>query len=354
MKKLWERILPPRGMLFFSILFVLLLTACSPVLAWGDEPKEEVHQTVAFVFENDLFSGKDRGYTNGVVLSFLGAWQERDEVKKIDPLAALFDDLSFLDSFDRQHRRPVTIGQLMVTPEDIMTKEVVVDDLPYAGLLFGRVNYEYRNDRQGEKFGLLLGIVGPSSRAEEVQKIVHKITGSNRPQGWGNQLHDEPAVNVDYEHMWKLYAASSQSRVGYSTDLSAYTGISLGNIVTDVDAGIILRWGLNLLPLPHSVYKGGVASVPDIGNDLLSEWRFFLMAGVELNYTAYSVFLDGNSFGEDSHSVHRVPEQASVYVGFGLAYERFRLNMFMLRGTEKYTEQEGVDGYGSLTVGWVF
>jgi hypothetical protein len=305
------------------------------------------------VFENDLFSGQDRGYTNGVILSFLGAWHAQN-VEHRDQVTLFIDGLSSLDISSRDYRRPITFGQMMVTPDDIKTEVLVEDDLPYAGLLFGRINYEYRTDRRKEKFGLLIGIVGPSARAGEVQKIVHEVTGSNEPKGWDNQLHDEPAVNIDYEHIWKLYDSPSHSAAGYSTDFSSYVGVSLGNIVTDVDTGFIARWGLNLSPMPNSVYKGGTASVPDVGNDPQSEWSFFVMAGVELNYTAYTIFLDGNLWEDDTHSVHRVAEQASLFARLGLAYDRFRLNMFMLRGTEQYTEQNGNSGYGSLTVGWVF
>lgn len=324
-------------------------------MAWCDELEDSSHEPIAFVFENDLFSGKDRGYTNGVILSILGAWHamEGDKIRT-DQFTAFVDGLSSIEDLGKQRRRPLTFGQMMVTPEDIQSEQLVVDDVPYAGMLFGRVNYEYRTDGQGEKFGLLLGIVGPSSRAEEVQKIVHKITGSSEPNGWDNQLHDEPAVNIDYEHMWKLYDSSAQSVDGYSADFSSYFGASLGNIITDVDTGVIIRWGLHLSPLPNSVYKGGTASVPDVGNDHQSVWSFFLMAGIELNYTAYTIFLDGNLWEEDSHSVTRVPEQASVFAGFGFAYQRFRLNMFMLRSTEIYTEQAGLSGYGSLTLAWVF
>lgn len=337
---------------FLPAMAVLAAVAVLPGLVWGDDNQHRQAEPITFVFENDLFSGQDRGYTNGAILTIFGGWQEVQavEVAAQDRFTTWIDSLCRLDDPTRLRRRPLSFGQVMVTPEDLDRKEVVVNDLPYAGLLFGRVDYEYQTADQGEKFGLLLGVVGPSARAGEVQRIVHEIVSSDEPQGWDNQLHDEPAINIDYERMWKLYQAADGA---YAVDLSGYLGLGLGNVRTEVGGGLIGRWGLNLSALPNAVYKGGISSVPDIGNDRRRAWSFFITAGMEVTYLAYSVFLDGNLW-EESHSVTRVPEQAAAFAGFGLASRRFRLNMVMVRTTKIYTEQKGHGGYGSLTLGWIF
>lgn len=330
----------------------VLASVALAVPVWGAEKPQRHFEPITFVFENDLFSGQDRGYTNGAILTIFGGWQEMRtvEVAEQDRFTTWIDTLCRLDDPARLRRRPLSFGQVMVTPEDIEEKALIVNDLPYAGLLFGRVDYEYQTADQGEKFGLLLGVVGPSARAGDVQKIVHEIVRSAEPQGWDNQLHDEPAINIGYERMWKLY---DDGGAAYAWDFCGYLGLSLGNVRTEMGGGLIGRWGLNLSPLPNAVYKGGISSVPDIGNDRRRAWSFFITAGIEVSYLAYSVFLDGNLW-EESHSVTRVPEQAAAFAGFGLAYHRFRLNMVMVRTTEMYTEQEGGGGYGSLTLGWVF
>ncbi len=355
LKKWLGRSFHQRIMPILSSALVLFAVVTFVEQAKGDDGEKTSHEPITFVFENDLFAGTDRGYTNGVILSFAGGWQNlQEENERPNPFTSFIDSLSLVNAPNKERRHPITFGQVMVTPENIEVEQLIVDDVPYAGLLFGKINYEYRTERRGDKFGLLLGVIGPSSRAEETQKFVHKITDSTEPKGWDNQLHDEPAFNIDYEHMWKLYDTSADNVGGYSTDFSTYMGVSLGNIMTDIDSGLIARWGLNLSPLPNSVYKGGIGAVPDVDNSPNAEWSFYLMAGMEVSYMAYTVFLDGNTWEDDTHSVDRVPEQASIFWGFGCAYDRFRLNMFMLRGTEKYTDQNEHTRYGSVTVGWVF
>ncbi len=344
------RIFSRCGGLSLLVLGLLNITG----MGWCGEEENSKPIPVAIVFENDLFAGEDGGYTSGVVLTLPSSWHGIKPGERANFFTDFIDNLSLIADSSKQRREPMSFGQLMFSPKDIKDEQLVVDDQPYAGLLFGRLVHEYQTRRRGEKFGVIVGIIGPSARAKQTQKIVHRITGSNDPQGWDYQLHDEAAVNIDYEHLWKIYESPSEAVAGGGSDFSTYLGASLGNLATEVDGGVIMRWGVNLSLMPCSVYKGGLGYMPDVGNGIKENWTLFLMAGAEFTYLGYSVFLDGNSWGEESHSVSRIPEQVSVFCGFGMGYERFRLNMFLLRGTDMFREQRHSTQYGSLTLGWVF
>src|SRR5690554_8220145 len=45
---------------------------------------------------------------------------------------------------------------------------------------------------------------GPESGAESLQKWVHKATGSDKPQGWGNQLGTDVVGGIQAAHGRKL------------------------------------------------------------------------------------------------------------------------------------------------------
>jgi len=49
-----------------------------------------------------------------------------------------------------------------------------------------------------------LGIVGPASFAEETQSLVHELLASQRPNGWDNQLKNEPGLAIIYERKLRL------------------------------------------------------------------------------------------------------------------------------------------------------
>ena len=90
---------------------------------------------------------------------------------------------------------------------------------------------------------LTLGMVGPAARSEVTQKFIHKnVTDSKRPQGWNNQLKDEPGVILTYERKWREVFSASRNSAGF--DMMPNTRINLGNVYSDASTGELSAWAM--------------------------------------------------------------------------------------------------------------
>src|SRR5690554_7442474 len=54
---------------------------------------------------------------------------------------------------------------------------------------------------------------GPESGAESLQKWVHNATGSDKPQGWGNQLGTDVVGGIQAAHGRKLLQAGQGGNI---------------------------------------------------------------------------------------------------------------------------------------------
>ncbi len=70
------------------------------------------------------------------------------------------------------------------------------------------------------------------------------LSKTDMPNGWDNQLKDEPVLGVFYDRKWKLRQSKIDS--GFSYDLIPHMGAGLGNALIYAHAGAGLRFGWNL------------------------------------------------------------------------------------------------------------
>ena len=66
-----------------------------------------------------------------------------------------------------------TLGRLMVTPSDITIANPSADDVPYSGSLLFNNSFVSERDRRADYIGATIGLVGPSSGADSMQKWFH-------------------------------------------------------------------------------------------------------------------------------------------------------------------------------------
>ena len=110
--------------------------------------------TVSATFENDIFGGTDRNYTNGVRFDYvtpkndLPLWARfaRDQLKPIVPASDWYASYA--------------IGQNMYTPSDITLDEPPANDRPYAGFLYASFGLAADTGRELDSFALELGVIG--------------------------------------------------------------------------------------------------------------------------------------------------------------------------------------------------
>ena len=118
----------------------------------------------------------------------------------------LIDLLPFSYDASRQRNLAFSFGQKMYTPEDISRHDLIEEDRPYAGWLYGSAAFHSKTYRRLDTFELQLGLTGDFSLAEETQDFVHSIRGIAKANGWDNQIDTEPGFALIYRKFKLSYA----------------------------------------------------------------------------------------------------------------------------------------------------
>lgn len=326
---------------FVVIGFVSLTTLSAASPALGDEPPR--FGILSLVVENDSFYNADRNYTNGITLLWVSTRETPAWMVRVARLLPWFPQ-------DAQVRHGYAIGQNMYTPDDITLADPPLDDRPYAGWLYGTIGLGIETGRQLDQLWLTLGMVGPASLAEQSQKLIHDITGSDEPKGWDHQLKNEPGIVLTYQRSWRGLAHMSQ--VGLDLDLTPHLGAALGNVYTYANAGLTVRLGQSLRldygpPRIQPSLPGSGFFVPT------TSFAWYLFAGVEGRAVARNIFLDGNSF-QDSRSVDKEPLVGDLQWGITAMWRGIRLSYTHVLRTKEFESQDKHDQFGSFSISMAF
>jgi len=316
--------------------------------------------TFTFYQENDIYTGTDRDYTNGIKISWISPDLKnyRDYPRLPSWSYAVIDAMPFEAGDHFLKTVSLSVGQNIYTPEDILRRDHNPDDRPYAGISYISIGFHSRNTRVMNTWEYTLGIIGPHSYAEDIQKTVHNLTNSDFPNGWDHQLKDEPILNVSYDRKWRFPGKDVTSGLGY--DLIPHAGCSVGNALTEVNIGGQIRLGWNLPndfgTLP--IRPGSDTNAPLDGHDPRYHERpngFSIHAFVSADAYAklWDITLDGNFF-RSSCGVDKEPLVAEWAVGLGMITGRFKITYAYVSGTREYETQRERQAYGAITVSYTF
>jgi lipid A 3-O-deacylase len=286
-------------------------------------------------WENDAIRGSDRHYTQGSRITYWSAdqttptWARRAS----ETVPALgFDSDALKLGFE--------LGHEIYTPENLNRSEVIRDDRPYAGWLYGSASLQRRgfgriNLPTIEEFRLDLGIIGPESQAEQTQKVWH----GRDPRGWDHQLETETGFAFRYNRTHLLRARLSD---GWSLDYLPGFDASAGNVDTHFALRSVLQLGFNV---PNRFEVPGKKSRTRFGI-----YAFGKVAG---RFVARNIFLDGNTW-RSSHSVDKTPWVADVEAGVTLVLKSIELTASNNYRTREFRGQDHADSFGSATLTFKF
>lgn len=325
-------------------MLVLLVAAAAPVQA------DERTNFVTVTYENDVFFGRDSGYTNGVGFSWAhGPYDEFDN----DNLPRLFHALTrrlYISTMPGKMRAvSYSIGQAMQTAEDIEIEELVLEDAPYAGLLGWRGTLYAFDEKVADRLSLELGVVGPASGAEQVQTFIHKVIGAQEPKGWDNQLSNEVVLRMEADRSWRHGAKTWSNGVG--VDLVGFIQGGVGNLMSDVGAGMSLRFGHDLARTFPAATIYPARGVNPLAGLERPRWNAFFNAMG--SYVFNDITINGNTF-TDSHSVDLVHLQAIATAGIAFNIHNWAFTFSTARGTDRYETQQLPTRFGSLSVTYFF
>ena len=193
-----------------------MVLACA-TLAYAD--------TMSLVLENDALVGKDQHYTNGMYYTWMS---EKD--------TSFPDLLPFIDL--AQKNVAFSLSHAIFTPEDKKRDTRNLDDLPYAGYMGINLLAYKSSEHFFHEAGVNVGMVGPSTQAEGLQKGFHSLIGHTKPKGWEYQLRDEVMYGASYQVGYKTAPLSLSD---LSLDFSANVRGDLGTFYTGALVGGTLR-----------------------------------------------------------------------------------------------------------------
>ena len=332
--------------------------------------------------ENDLFVGTDQNYTNGVAFTLIShdmAGRLRPDclplpVRLHGKLIKFMNPEFWVDAENPANTQNVVIkfGQSMYTPEDNTRTDLILDDRPYAGLLYMGLSWNRRKHEPQSNMEMLdtreitLGVIGPWSLAEQSQNVVHDAIGSDSFLGWQHQLKNEPAIQLALDRKFKDYRGTGAIVAGLSADSIRTLGLRMGNIETSVALGIEGRAGWNL-PNDFGSYpiRPGAENRPPSAASIHSKADGAINAAtkprpgvhvfgtLETKLVAHDFSLDGNLF-RSSHSVTRRPWVAQAAVGISvyglLAGHGTRLAVMRVYRSREFEEQQTNQTYGSIAL----
>jgi len=286
----------------------------------------------ALLFQNDLFLGRDGGgYTNGIYLSSLRVAAPGEA--GIAPGVLVGPVASLLGVSDAV-LTAVSFGQGIVTPKDISRRVPDPTDAPYAGFLMLRSAQVARNDETVDVAAVSLGLIGPGAGAEQVQRTIHRLTGSTAPQGWDTQISNRPLVGLERARAWR-FASTPGMAGGPSADAIVQAGGTLGNLESTLGASLLLRYGTGLSrSYPAAVVNGYSVDPFVVG----AGW--FVFAGVSVDRVLHHMGLG------DEARLRR--ERTAGTLGLAYGWGRSSLT-FAVRTTDPLVTSSGRQMFGSLS-----
>ena len=275
--------------------------ACAPARQATRQPAEPAGIGAGFVLDEHVLTdaSRDQDYNGGGEVTqsgrspgFIGRGLDR---------ALGFVDrgscrVARLRGLEGQSAHAFAAGLLVFTPRDLGARNVVRGDRPYASLFFVSAGRRYASTDSPVAYdtSLTVGVLGLAA-ADDVQRVLHDVTGSAQPKGWSHQVSDggEPTARYSLARQ-ALLAKYGDGR--WRGDSKWTSAISLGT-VTEASVALNARWGRVESPWwsftpEQDMYVQETQPVPPPlpGG---SPPEVFAFAGARLKARAYNAFLQG-------------------------------------------------------------
>ena len=329
-------------------LMVASLTSTQKVLerespASSQTPEESVWSIST---DNDLFvpTQTDRDYTAGVSITYTGKagvdyWGALDNILQFIDLALQMDQ--YIPDM-KAHTPGIEFGVYGFTPDRITAQETVLDDRPYASLVYLSASRIYVDRRTGDAWtsSLTVGALGLDI-FKQGQNTVHDIIGSDRAEGWGHQVSDGGEATFRYHQAF--HDNLSESRPSAKIKATYY-----GSVGYLTEAGMALTFRNGLISSPDDRFNPELTSygehVNDAGSAASAGNESYFWGGLAIKARFFNAFLEGQ-FRHSDHTIDRSalrPLLLEAWLGYTQSFDRgFKLS-YVARG--QTSEIEGGEG----------
>lgn len=337
-----------------TIFLFILIFSVSPELMAQFRPPARDRGSLVFSLENDVMLKQDEGYTNGVQLmwvtpelrpdsrsSFL-RWLARLNRKLLGSKERAREES---DPWNNKRRASLSLVQGMFTPDNLTAKELIPDDRPYAGLLYVSLGLVRLSPVYQDSAGVAVGGVGPLSLAGAVQRWLHKTYGWTYPEGWENQLKNEPVLELWCNRLWTLVPPRISFH-GLQPVVKAGIGAQVGNLMLASAAVADLKLGFNLEPQMDTF-----VAAPFFNNFFAgraNRTSVYAFVRLEGRAVARNLLLQGNTF-QESHGVDIHPLYGQLSTGLAYQSPQAGLIIYFVLRTREFVGQKYKEPYFGLT-----
>jgi len=270
-------------------------------------------------FDNDILDYTDRFYTNGIRIEIIAP------ALQMNPLSRLM--LPYRRSGINYYG--ISLVQNMYTPSTTKTGGILYGDRPYAAYLYAGI-FKITSDpahafRQTSE--LKIGIIGPNSYGEWVQRSFHNtVPTNNEPLGWEYQVQNDLVLN---------YTVTMEKGIlsGKNADFLLSSTGNLGTLYTNLSAGGQVRIGwMNPCFANHGISRRQVLEAAG-----LRKFQFYFFLKGSGRVVGYDATLQGgllnrsSAYTLPSGNISRIVAQGSggmvlSYNGISLEAEQFVLS----------------------------
>lgn len=310
-------------------------------------PAQALESYFNFTFEDDLFAGRDYGYTGGAQLDWSKGMAPTFAELAPSWMAAAARPLWLSSTPDQLRGVSFKVGMQVYTPKDISLPNPPRDDLPYSGLLYWQGTLHSLDDHTADRVYLLLGIVGPASGAAWAQSAIHELIGSQDPKGWDTQLDNEPVFKVGLARRWRaMHHNFSQSNLG--VDIVTNSELAMGTLESMADFAVSFRFGENLL---RSYPTAGLLPGRDINpNAGQAGGHFNVFFTALARFQPNAIYVQGNTFGGKKTDLDIEKEQFIWSVGINWSAGNWGYEYAMQKGSPIFDGQYAAQTFGLLSI----
>ncbi|MHC4551557.1 MAG: lipid A deacylase LpxR family protein, partial [Planctomycetota bacterium] len=236
----------------------------------------------------------------------------------------------------------IFLGQNIYTPNYIDRPSMRPEkDRRYAGWLYTGLFAQRATADVLDHFEINLGVIGPSSHAQETQENVHRWLGGAQPIGWEDQMDDEMAA--DFVFMRQQRILDGPLAPTEMADVIAEYGFTAGSVHRHAQAGVVIRYGLGL----GKTFVPGRLELPSGVSALREEPKAatYLYGRATVKAIEHNRFLTG---------LKEEPVMGEFQIGAVYKRGRFEMSYSQTFFTQEFEEQQGVDSIGALTFSLLF
>lgn len=290
---------------------------------------------LSVITDNDryLMQGRDRYYTNGLMISYSMAHRSKN--------AAILKQVNQYE-----------IGQKIFTPYSRKIDNVSQIDRPVTGYLYGKFSQSrFIMHNQFWEWGVSIGTIGKASLGEAMQNSFHKIIDINSNRWgwiWDYQLKSEPGINLHGRYARGLLNGNNSF-----LQITPVTQATVGTSFTNLSQGLLVQIGKINLQHQGAWWN---ASVQDKQTTAPARSELFFYYHPEIKYQLYNATAQGGLFRRDKGPITSSVEPFVVMHQIGALFtlNRYTLKSELVLQSKETSSQRFTHNYGSIQFNYRF